>query len=328
MTLNTVTFFRIIKNGLVNFWRNIWLSLAASSVMIVTLVILSSLMLMFVITNYSVTSIRERVDISAYFKVGVTESQVLRIKTELERNGTIKEVVYISPADALKDFRDVHSNDENLLDSLNELGDNPLPATLQIKAKTLEDYPAIDTELQSDKYADVIDKVNFQDNRLVIERLNKILGFIVIFGVVLTIIFAMIAILVIFNTITLTIFNRREEVEIMRLVGATNWYIRGPFLVEASIYSIAATLITTIALIPILMNLPQIFEYIAPGGINDAFFGNSGFATSLVNNYISNVATSGHIALNVILLMFGQLIVALALSVTSTMLAMRKYLKV
>lgn len=302
--------------------------MAASSVMIVTLVILSSLMLMFVITNYSVTSIRERVDISAYFKVGVTESQVLRIKTELERNNTIKEVVYISPADALKDFRDVHSNDENLLDSLDELGDNPLPATLQIKAKTLEDYPAIDTELQSEKYADVIDKVNFQDNRLVIERLNKILRFIVIFGVVLTVIFALIAILVIFNTITLTIFNRREEVEIMRLVGATNWYIRGPFLVEATIYSIAATIITTIALIPILMNLPEIFQYIAPNGINDSFFGNSGFATSLVNDYISNIVTSGHITLNIILLMLGQLIIALGLSITSTMLAMRKYLKV
>ncbi len=325
---NSVTFYRIIRTGFVNFWRNIWLSLAASSVMIVTLVILSSLMLLFVITNYSVTSIRERVDISAYFKVGVTESQVLRIKTELERNETIKDVVYISPADALKDFRDVHVDDENLLESLDELGDNPLPATLQIKANTLEDFPAIDSELRSEKYADVIDKVNFQDNRLVIERLNKILRFIIIFGVVLTIIFAMIAILVIFNTITLTIFNRREEVEIMRLVGATNSYIRGPFIVEATIYSLAATIITTIALIPVLTNLPQIFEYIAPNGIDAAFFGNSGFATSLVNNYISNVISSGHVTLNIIIMMLGQLVVALALSITSTLLAMRKYLKV
>ena len=306
MTINTVTFYRIIRTGFVNFWRNIWLSMAASSVMIVTLVILSSLMLMFVITNYSVTSIRERVDISAYFKVGVTESQVLRIKTELERNNTIKEVVYISPADALKDFRDVHSNDENLLDSLDELGDNPLPATLQIKAKTLEDYPAIDTELQSEKYADVIDKVNFQDNRLVIERLNKILRFIVIFGVVLTVIFALIAILVIFNTITLTIFNRREEVEIMRLVGATNWYIRGPFIVEALIYSLLATIITSALLFPVYSGLlPKISHYLTSSGYS--FDGNLGLFAALV---------------------IAQLAIAFVLSTISSLLAMRRYLRV
>ncbi len=325
---NTVTFYRIIRTGFVNFWRNIWLSLAASSVMIVTLVILSSLMLLFIITNYSVTSIRERVDISAYFKVGISESQVLRIKSELEKNGAIKEVVYISPQDALKDFREVHTNDETLLDSLDELGENPLPATLRVKANTLEDYPGIDTELQSEKYSSVIDKVNFQDNRLVIERLNKILRFIVIFGVVLTTIFTLIAVLVIFNTITLTIFNRREEVEIMRLVGATNAYIRGPFIVEASIYSVAATLITTIALIPVLINLPDIFAYIAPNGINNSFFGSHGGISTLVNDYITNVVNSGHLLFNIFILVIGQLIIALALSIISTMLAMRKYLKV
>lgn len=304
--LNTVSFFRIVKTGLVNFVRNIWLSLAATSVMIVTLVILSSLFLLFVITSYSVTSIKERVDISAYFKVGTPESQVFKIKSELEKNPQVSKVTYVSPAEALEAFKVLHKNDESITTSLGELEDNPLPATLQIKANTLEDYTAIDQSLQSENYKGIIDKVNFQDNRAVIERLNKILRFIITFGSTLIIIFSMIAILVIFNTITLTIYNRREEVEIMRLVGATNWYIRGPFLMEALLYSIFATIITSILLIPVYIKLiPNINNYLNPG------------ASDFTDYFIGFP-----------LLVLLQLIISITLSVISTMLAMRKYLKI
>jgi cell division transport system permease protein len=303
---NTVSFMRVLKSGMINFGRNIWLSLAATSVMIVTLVILSSLFLLFVITSYSVTSIQERVDISAYFKVGISENQVLSIKNKLERNPKVKEVTYVSPTQALEEFKNAHTNDDLISSSLSELDDNPLPATLQIKAATLEDYTAIDQELQSDEYKGVIDKVNFQDNRAVIERLNKILRFIVTFGSVLIFVFTLIAILVIFNTITLTIYNRREEVEIMRLVGATNWYIRGPFLTEALMYSVFATIVTSILLIPVYAKLiPNINNYLNPG--------TSAFTSSFIGfPYLVAI----------------QLIVSFALSVFSTMLAMRKYLKI
>lgn len=274
--------------------------------MIVTLVILSSLFILFVITNYSVTSIQERVDISAYFKVGISENQVLQIKSKLQDNPRVREVTYVSAAEALDEFRKLHQNDELISSSLSELEDNPLPPTLQIKANSLEDYDAIDKELQSDEYKGVIDKVNFQDNRAVIERLNKILRFIIAFGSALIIIFALIAVLVIFNTITLTIYNRREEVEIMRLVGATNWYIRGPFLMEAALYSIFATIITSFLLIPIYAKLiPNINNYLNPG------------ASDFSNNFIG----FGY-------LVALQLIISLALSVVSTMLAMRKYLRI
>lgn len=303
---NTVSFFRIVSTGLVNFGRNIWLSLAATSVMIVTLVILSSLFILFVITNYSVTSIQERVDISAYFKVGVSENQVLQIKSKLQENPRVREVNYVSAAQALEEFRKIHKNDELISSSLSELEDNPLPPTLQIKANSLEDYDAIDQELQSDQYKGIIDKVNFQDNRAVIERLNKILRFIITFGSALIIIFALIAVLVIFNTITLTIYNRREEVEIMRLVGATNWYIRGPFLMEAALYSIFATIITSVLLIPVYAKLiPNINNYLNPG------------ASDFSNHFIG----FGY-------LVALQLIISLALSVVSTMMAMRKYLRI
>lgn len=303
---NSVSFYRIVRSGLTNFWRNIWLSLAATSVMIVTLVILSSLLLIFIITSYSVNSIKERVDISAYFKVGISENQVLRVKNDLEKNGKVREVVYVSPEEALNNFKELRKDNTEIAQSLDELDENPLPATLQIKAKTLDDYTEIDQLLKSDQYTGVIDKVNFQDNRIVIERLNKILRFVITFGTALIIVFALIAILVIFNTITLTIYNRREEVEIMRLVGATNSYIRGPFLIEALTYSLVATLVTTLLLIPIYLKLiPGINNYLNPGD------------STFTNNFID---------LPYIVLL--QLAVSIILSVFSTMLAMRKYLKV
>src|SRR6185369_7506468 len=152
-----------------------------------------------------------------------------------------------------------------IMSSINELTENPLPATLHVKANNLDDYPALAQKLQGDDYKDFISKVNYEDNRLVIDRLNKILKFVIWFGLALMAVFSLIAILVIFNTITLTIYNRKEEVEIMRLVGATNSYIRGPFVMESILYSIFSTVITGFLLVVFFAKgLPPIAHYINP----------------------------------------------------------------
>jgi cell division transport system permease protein len=181
-----------------------------------------------------------------------------------------------------------------------------LPATINIKAQNLEDYPEIASQLSSEKYKDFIDKINYEDNRVVIDRLSKILNFVVSFGLGLIAIFSLIAILVIFNTITLTIYNRKEEVEIMRLVGATNWYIRGPFLVESILYGVFATVITGGVLSPVFSKfLPKIALYVNP---QISFFNQNVF--------------------NFWYLMLLLLVLSLVLSVVSTMLAIRKYLRI
>jgi cell division transport system permease protein len=292
--------------GMSNFRRNLWLAGASTLIMTITLVILSVLSLLFVITNSSVKSIQQRVDISAYFKNGVADSQIQSVKTQLEADPRIAEVHYVSAEEALANFKNNHSNDPLLLDSVGQLNENPLPATLQIKAAKLEDYPAVADLLNSDKYHASVEKVNFEDNRTLISRLNNLLKFIITAGIILIGVFSAIAILVIFNTITLTIYNRKEEVEIMRFVGATNWYIRGPFIVEAVIYSILATLITSAMIFPVYTSLlPKISHYLTPAG--DTFNGN-------------------------ITLFFGlvivQLVIAFILSIISSLLAMRKYLQV
>ena len=220
--LESISFFRIVKTGFVNFWRNLWLAAAATMVMTVTLIIIAVLFLMFALTSYSIKTIQNTVDISVYFKIGLPENQITSIQQGLLTDSRVKEVTYISSSQALDDFKANHAGDPTITSSLNELTENPLPATLHVKANNLDDYPGIAETLQSDQYADSISKVNYQDNRLIIERLNKILKFIITFGLSLMVVFSLIAILVIFNTITLTIYNRKEEVEIMRRVGATN----------------------------------------------------------------------------------------------------------
>lgn len=314
---DSISFFRVIKAGFVNFWRNIWLSAAATMVMVITLIIFSVLILLFGVTKYSVATIRDRVDISVYFKTGVAESLINDFKGELQRNPKVSQVTYTSAADALASFKAKHEKDSLILDSLAELTDNPLPATLQVKAANLEDYADIASTLQNGTYKDSISKVNFEDNRLLIDRLGKVLKFIVTGGVALVVIFSIIAILVIFNTITLTIYNRREEVEIMRLVGATNWYIRGPFLIESLLYSVFASLITAGLLGALFTKVTPIISALVSAGGN-------------VPN--SEMVYLGPIKIdyffNVPLLSLALLGVALILSFLSSTLAIRKYLRV
>ncbi len=300
------SFLWAVKIGFVNYWRNLLLSAAATMVMTVTLVIFSALILLFGLTNYSINTIKNTVDISVYFKNGLAEDQIQNIKKDLQSDPRLKPIVYVSAEQALLEFKEKHKNDPLIAASLNELNENPLPATFNIKANNLEDYPDIAKNLQSQKYQAAIAKVNFEDNRSIIERLNRILNLIIKVGSSLFVIFSLIAILVMFNTITLTIYNRREEVEIMRLVGATSWYISGPFLMEALLYGIFATVITTIILAPIFtVFLPRIALFVNP--------------QLQVFNF--NI-------LNYWFLLAFLLLISVILAVVSTLLAIRKYIKI
>ena len=207
----------------------------------------------------------------------------------------------------MANFKQKHAGDPLVLDSLAELAENPLPATLQVKATNLEDYKEKKKTIQEGPQKDRLSKINYEDNRLLIERLSRILQYIIYGGLGLVLVFSVIAILVIFNTITLTIYNRREEVEIMRLVGATNWYIRGPFLVEALLYSLSATLITATLVLALMARLKtQAGIFLGVGALDGAA---SPFWSAPV----------------VVLVLF---VAALVLSVISSMWAIRRYLKV
>ena len=245
----------------------------------------------------------------------MAEKKIFEIRDQLQVNPKVKQVVYVSSKQAFEDFKLKHQADPLITESLNELTENPLPATLNIKTYDLEDYPEISKSLSNVNLKDFIDKVNYEDNRQIIERLSRILRFIQTFGLILVLIFCLIAILVIYNTITLTIYNRREEVEIMRLVGATNWYIRGPFIVESLLYGIGSTVLTAFLLLPVFSTaMPKVFAYLYPG--------------LSYGNYFSLTALSSGRILNYWYLIFLLLVISLVLAIVSTLLAIRKYLKI
>ena len=257
-----ITIIRILKNGWQNFWRHIWLSAAAISVMTITLLVISTLVILSFLTNLSLISIKEKVDVSVYFKPGTEESFIQNFSEDVKAMSGVTEVRYISADDAYLEFQRRHADDPLILEALKELTENPLYPTLVVKATDLEQYPVIASELDK-KNIDQIQKVNFEDNRRAIETLGKLTSGIARAGIVLAIFFAVVSVLVMYNTIRLTIYNRREEVEIMRLVGATNSYVRGPFIVESVLYGITAVVITTAILLPLLSSfVPKVNDFL------------------------------------------------------------------
>lgn len=230
---------RIFKSGVQNFFRNGFVSLSSVLVMTVTLFIISSIILMSGFFNYSLQQIKNKVDVNVYFVNTATEDEVLAVKKSLETLPEVASVEYISKEQALVNFKEKHQGDDLILQSLEELSDNPLPATLNIKAKEPSQYSGIaeflsnmDNDVLTTGSTKIIDKINYAQNKIVIDRLTSIIDSANMIGIWFAIIFIFISIVVTFNTIKLTIFMSKDEISVMRLVGASNNYVKGPFMVS------------------------------------------------------------------------------------------------
>ncbi len=259
------TLLRILKSGWQSFWRNLWLSTATIIVMILTLMGVAGLSLFNVMTQAVVKSLEEKVDISVYFQKDAEKGKILEIRQELMGLEEIKSVDYISQEQALVNFRERHKDDAMLLQSLQELEENPLEASLNIKANFASQYESVANYLAQDRFSGLIDKINYKQNKEIIERLSRITNNIQKGGWAISLVLALTAIFVTFNTVRLTMFNWRDEISVMRLVGASSWFIRGPFLVEGVIYGLVAAIITLILLFPILYFVsPKITSFL-PG---------------------------------------------------------------
>jgi cell division transport system permease protein len=304
--MKLTVFKRLVKSGVTNFFRNIWLSIAATSVMTITLFIIATILVLYTLTAISLTNVKDKIGITAYFNNTTSETEILNIKDELSRVAGVKQIEYI-PKNLAKDkFIAAHQDDPLLIETLNEFSesDNPLPASFAIRANDLPDYATIAQELHADRYAPYFSKI--RDNSKVIDKLNKITNAITKGGIALAIVFIIVTIMVMFNTIRLTIYNRREEVEIMRLVGATNWYIRGPFIIEGIMYGLLATAVSCGVMLLLLYLL-----------------------SSRVETFLSLQSVGGSL-MNALYLkiLLVNLIVGVGLGVVASSIAIRRYLKV
>ncbi len=302
-----VSFYRILKFALQDFWRNFWLSVITITIITLALFTVNFLIIFNVITEESVGLIEEKIDISIYFNPEVEENKVRSVESHLLTLSEVKDVEYISQRDALEAFKERHKDDPKISETLEELEENPLGATLVVKAHDPVDYPYILQVLSEAQYTDLISEKDFNDHKIVIDKINSITSKVqkVSFGII--IFFSLITILIVFNTIRMAIYTHREEIGIMKLVGASNWFIRAPFLMEGIIYSLLACAITFALIYPALNFIqPYISE----------FFEDSSF--SLVNYFKQNF----------IRIFVWELLIVIVLNLLSSYWAMRKYLKV
>jgi cell division transport system permease protein len=248
-------FKRIIKGGFINFKRGGVVSWAAVLVVTITLSVITLIIFFQAVLHFSLDQIKDKVDVTIYFTVGAPEDQILALKSSLEQLPQVASVDYTNANDALALFRTRHQDDYPTIQALDELGQNPLGGYLEVKAKDPSEYGDIANFLQSDNAlssnsVSIIDKVDYNQNKLVIDRLNAIIDGGQKLGFLLTLLLVIISIIVTFNTIRLTIFISKEEIGVMGLVGASKMHIRGPFMIEGVIYGIIATIITLLIFWP------------------------------------------------------------------------------
>lgn len=245
MKRKMITLSRILKSGLTNFIRNAWLSVAAIAVMVITLTIV----LFSVIANATfantIQQITDKIDISVYLKDDATEEATQEIISKIESVENVKEVEYVSKEQAKENFINQNADDLDLRVSITQTGDNPIPATIRIKPVDTNKLEELNNEIKGLGIDDYILDVSYKEERkTAIDNIAQATFFLRRVGIAGVAVFAAISMLIIFNTIRMAIFNRREELGIMRLLGASTLYIRGPFVVETVLYGVIAAIVS------------------------------------------------------------------------------------
>lgn len=246
---------RIIKAGFINFTRGGLVSFAAVLVVTITLSVITFIILLQAVLFSSLNIIKDKVDVTIYFTVGAPEDKIMLLKSSLEKLPEVAAISYTSATEALKLFRERHSNDYPTIAALDEIGSNPLGAYLNVKAKEISQYESIANFMKGGDAlvlgsANMIDKVNYHQNKLVIDKLNTIISGAQKLGLLVTFLLVVISIIITFNTIRLTIFIAKEEIGVMQLVGASKMRVRGPFMIEGVIYGFIATIATLVLFWP------------------------------------------------------------------------------
>lgn len=296
---------RAIKESGINFWRNGWLSVAAVSVLVLSLFVVGAVSMMGMVADNVLQNVQSKVNVSVYFKSDVNEEKIAENKKDLENFKEVNSVEYISKEKALEIFKHDNANEPVIMESLNEIGENPLLASLVIKANNPSQYQAISDYVNNSSFKEDVSRVNYEKNKDLINKLNGIISQVKKIGLVVVIIFGVVSILIIFNTIRITIYTHKQEIEVMRLVGSSNMFIRLPFIFEGIIYGVIASIVASLILL---------------------------ISMKILSTHASSVVSSGDLFsfyLSRSFYILGlQIIIGAFLGITSSWIAMGKYLKI
>ena len=293
---------RIIRSGWITFKRQAGFTVATIFIMAITISLITSLFLFQKITKFSISLLQDKVDVSVYFKDTSLEQDILEIKEQIAKIPEVKSVEYVSNEEAKKRLLEKYPE---LTESLRETQGMLNLASLNIKAGQADQYAAIANFLEKAPFKNLIQKTDYYQRKLVIEKIFSVTSAINHTGVVLSLILVIIAFLVAFNQIRLAISNSKEEIFIQRLVGASNWFIRGPFLIQGVISGFFAALVTLLIFIPLVYSLSPKMEVFFPGLNLFGYF---------INNFF--------------LIFLIQILTGIGVGVISSIIAIRKYLKV
>ncbi|MFB6181736.1 MAG: cell division protein FtsX [Candidatus Magasanikbacteria bacterium] len=215
------------------------------TVLILVLMLLSinTLVVVNVFTNEATTLVKNQIDVSVYFKKQASEDKIQEVKEYIGNFSGIESVKLKSPEENLKEFKKDHKGNKKILQSLKELEKNPLGATLIIETKDPKYYKEIIEALNVPEYKKIIETKTFANTQKAIERIQKVTKQVEKFSLGLSVLFAVIAFIIIFNTVRVAIYTQKTEISIKKLVGATNWFVRGPYLVQGLVFSVLSVAI-------------------------------------------------------------------------------------
>jgi cell division transport system permease protein len=242
---------RITRTGFVNFWRNGFLSFAAIVVITLSLCAFGIIIFTGAFGRALIADVKDKVDINVYFSLSAPEDDILNLRKDIAALPEVASTTYVSRDDALASFRTKWKDNTLIMQGLDEIGSNPFPASLNIKAKDPGQYGSIATYLANKNPQDsngtpLIEKINYQQNKLIIDRLSRIIPAVEKTGTIVALILVIVACIVVFNTIRLVIFTAKDEISVMKLVGASNIYVRGPLVVSGVMYGIMSAIITLV----------------------------------------------------------------------------------
>jgi len=244
-----ITFVRMCRYGINNFSRNAWLTVAATAVMTITLLVVFMTLAARNVLVDTVSDIREKVDMSIYVKNDISEADVKRIQSSLESLSSVRRVTYISPEEGRKEFAETNKTSSEALEALNE-ATNEFPGIFRIVPVDINQTDELRNFVETNETYKKNEAPNREpsfagDRRSAIENIGRWVGFAERAGLIASVIFIAISSLIIFNTIRMAIFNRKDEIQMMKLIGADRSFIRGPFVVEAVVYGFLAAVIAT-----------------------------------------------------------------------------------
>jgi len=306
-------FSRTLRTGFKNFHRNGWLSVATISIITVTLFIINIQFTVVISDNLLLNDIKSRVSISAYFKTDASEMEIQKAKDEFSRYREVQSIDYISKDSALESFKLENAGNEVMLKSLEEIDSNPFASTLSIKAGDPRDYHSITMFIEESSFKDLIESVNYDKHSTVIDSLSSEIDSNQKTGLALGLTLVIIAILITFNSVRITMYAHSREIEIMRLVGASNNYIRMPFIWEGILYGLISAAVA----------LPLSFLYLRFVAIPEA----SGVALPFSSGIYIGQFLREIFFKNILWVVPGELGVGVLLGIVSSFIAMGRYLK-